>query len=126
MCDWEKGIVKVSSYLCVYPGYTFDDFKKTVYYKNQDGIRQIILDGFFLIDCHRFKVSLIFIKNKLYSLSLLCCDIDIQRVEEKKRKLLHDSILAEKGIIDTDFIWGKLVSQYDSRGDVCHITFYYL
>lgn len=121
-----KGIVKVSSHLCVYPGYTFDDFKKTVYYKNQDGIRQIILDGFFQIDSHRFKVSMIFIKNKLYSLSLLCCDIDIQRVEEKKRKLLHDSILAEKGIIDTDFIWGKLVSQYDSRGDVCHITFYYL
>ena len=126
MCDWERGIIKVSDFLCVHPGYTFEDFKKTKYYNNQDGIRQIILDEVFRIEDYQYKVSLIFIKYKLYSLSLSCFDIDLSWDFARKRKELHDEVLKKKGITETNFNWGKIISSYDLKGGFSSIDFYYL
>ena len=70
------------------PGYTFEDFKKTPFYTNQDGIRIIPLKGGKEIDAHKFIASLFFRDGKLYMISLACVDMDIPFEEEEKRALL--------------------------------------
>ena len=43
--DISKGIVEIDNELVVKPNFTFEQFKETKYYTNQDGIRIIYLDG---------------------------------------------------------------------------------
>lgn len=42
--DISKGIVEIDNELVVKPNFTFEQFKETKYYTNQDGIRIIYLD----------------------------------------------------------------------------------
>lgn len=125
MHDWEQGVVKIADDLCVYPGYTFEDFKETDYYKGQSSNRQIILNRYFHIEGHIFAIDLIFHNDIIYSVGLSCTDIDIPRINEKKRKELHDAILREQGIKETRFSWGEIYSGYDPIGDVSTLGFYF-
>ena len=43
-----------------YPGYTFEDFKKTHFYNNQDGIRIIKLENMVYIEEHKYIVTIMF------------------------------------------------------------------
>ena len=108
------------------PGYTFEDFKKTPFYTNQDGIRIIPLKGGKEIDAHKFIASLFFRDGKLYMISLACVDIDIPFEEEETRALLHRQILAEYGLSnDNTFPWGTLKVICDSRSNSSSIAFVY-
>ena len=60
MIDFEKGIVRVSEDLTIRPGYTFDDFKKCRYYKDQDGILVIYLDEKIDFDGRSYAVDFFF------------------------------------------------------------------
>lgn len=101
-----------------YPGYTFEDFKKTKFYSNQDGIRIIRLNGVIKIDNHQYLVNLFFREYTLYMISLVCVDVDIPFEEEEKRTMLHRQIMAEYGLSDVNvFSWGTLKVSYDPRSN---------
>ena len=39
MINTSNGLLKISDELTVFPGYSFEQFKHTKFYKNQDGIK---------------------------------------------------------------------------------------
>jgi len=124
--DLSNGIVKVAEGLSVYPNYLFEEFKKTSFYKNQDGIRIIYLDGQQVIDGKSYIVSMFFKNEKIYMLSLICCNMEYSEMDEKKRKELHDEILKQYGIVgEKEFVWGRVTSDYDTRSNCSSINFLY-
>lgn len=126
MSNWKDGIVTISNNIIIHPGYTFDEFKSTSFYLNQDGIKIIYLNGKQEINEKPYIVGLFFREKKLYMLSLICCEVDFSEKDEIKRKKLHDKILSENNILEkNDFYWGKILSEYDVRGNVSSINFYY-
>ena len=44
MLDISNGFFKISDELTIFPGFLFEQFKHTRFYKNQDGLRIIYLD----------------------------------------------------------------------------------
>lgn len=127
MNNWKDGIVTISNNMIIHPGYTFDEFKSTSFYSNQDSIEIIYLDGKQEINGKPYMVDLFFREKKLYNLSLLCCEIDFSPKDEIKRKELHDKILAENNLLEKNYFdWGKILSEYDARGHESSINFYYI
>ena len=109
-----------------YPGYTFEDFKKTKFYSNQDGIRIIRLNGAVKVDEHQYLVNLFFREYTLYMISMVCVDIDIPFEEEEKRAVLHRQIMAEYGLSDVNFFsWGILKVSFDPRSNSSKIGLIY-
>lgn len=90
--DISKGIVEIDNELVVKPNFTFEQFKETKYYTNQDGIRIIYLDGPQIIKNRKYIVSLFFRDGKIYMLSLICCDEEYSEKDESKRKDLMRSV----------------------------------
>lgn len=126
MSNWKNGNVNISDKLVVRPGYTFDEFKNTEFYTDQDGIRIITLDGAQVIDGRQYLVDLFFSEGRIYCLSLMNCEKEFTWETEKERKTLHDAILAEYEIGEKEeFDWGKIVSNFDSRSTVSEIKFFY-
>ena len=126
MIDFEKGIVRVSEDLTIRPGYTFDDFKKCRYYKDQDGILVIYLDEKIDFDGRSYAVDFFFRNGIIYMLSLTCLDRDYTEEDEPKRKELHDEILKGYGIDGiAEYDWGIVSSNYDARGNVSSINLEY-
>ncbi len=123
--DLKKGIIEINGEVFK-PGYTFEEFKKSVFYKGQDGKLFIHLDNEFHIGENKFYGSLVFNNNVLYLISLCCDDIEISESEELKRKEIHDNILKKYGLEpETVFDWGKIKSNYDSKGNSCDILIVY-
>ena len=56
--DISKGIVEIDNELVVKPNFTFEQFKETKYYTNQDGIRIIYLDEPQIIKNRKYIVFL--------------------------------------------------------------------
>lgn len=126
MIDFNNGIVKVTNDFIIHPNYTFDVFKKSKFYKNQEEVRMIYLEGVHNIDNNNYIVSLFFRNKKIYMLSLICCDNQYSEENEKKRKELHDEILKQFNIIEKkQFSWGMISSNYDSRSNCSSIDFCY-
>ena len=124
--DISKGIIKLSDNLVIFPGYSFEMFKNTQYYCNQDEIRQIILDGEFVIENRHYKVSLCFRKRRIYFLELMCVDEEFTCETEPQRKSLHDQILNEWGLFEyNEFDWGKITSNFDPKGCISSILIVY-
>lgn len=124
--DISKGIVEIDNELVVKPNFTFEQFKETKYYTNQDGIRIIYLDGPQIIKNRKYIVSLFFRDGKIYMLSLICCDEEYSEKDESKRKDLHDVILKELGVLEnSNFEWGEIKSIYDARSNISSINIIY-
>lgn len=127
MNDISRGYIAISKDLIIYPGFLFEQFKKTKYYKKQDGVRIIYLDELQVIDNRKYVVSLFFRSNRIYMVSLICCDKEFNENEEHKRKQLHDDILRELGIeSQIEYSWGKISSDYDAKSNISSINFTYL
>ena len=126
MIDIKNGEFKVNDSLIFFPGFTFNDFKRTPYFKGQDGVRIIYLDEPQKIGKYKFLVGLFFKDRVIYMITLINCDKEFQENEERKRKNIHDSILQENGIEDgKEYKWGRVVSEYDVRGNISSINIYY-
>ena len=124
--DISKGIVEIDNELVVKPNFTFEQFKETKYYTNQDGIRIIYLDEPQIIKNRKYIVSLFFRDGKIYMLSLICCDEEYSEKDESKRKDLHDLILKELGVLEnSNFEWGEIKSIYDERSNISSINIIY-
>jgi len=126
MDDIRDGFISISDKLIIYPDFSFEQFKHTKFYKNQDGIKIIYLDGQQIIDDRRYIVSLFFMNGKIYMVSLVCCDKGFSENDEEKRKILHDNILNELGIRPQEsYSWGKISSDYDARSNLSSINIVY-
>lgn len=126
MFNLNSGIVKIAGDLLIGPGYTFTEFKRTQYYKGQDGVRIIYLKKPQIIMHRSYIVSLFFRNNIIYMISLICVDIELSETEEKQRKRLHDEILKNQKINpEVGYDWGKITSEYDSRSNISSINIYY-
>lgn len=126
MLDISNGFLKISDELTIYPGFSFEQFKHTRFYKNQDGLRIIYLDEQQIIDDRKYIASLFFRKKKIYMVSLICCDKEFSEKDEDKRKILHDEILNELGINQKmEYSWGKISSDYDTRSNLSSIDIMY-
>lgn len=125
MLDISNGFLKIDE-LTIFPGFSFEQFKHTRFYKNQDGSRIICLDEKQVIDSRKYIVSLFFRNGKIYIVSLICCDKEFSEKNEDKRKILHDDILNESGINQQmEYSWGKVSSDYDARSNVSSIDIMY-
>ncbi len=126
MDDIRDGFISISDQLTIYPDFSFEQFKHTKFYKNQDGIKIIYLDGQQIIDDRKYIVCLFFRDGKIYMVSLICCDKEFSENDEKKRKILHDDILNELGIRPQEsYRWGKISSDYDARSNLSSINIVY-
>ncbi len=123
--DFENGIIKVGDEsFC--PGYSFEMFRHSSFYKSQDGIRIIYLEGVKQIDGRNFIISLFFRDYIIYMISLICCDEDFSPLTEKERKKLHDNILSQYHIMnEKEFFWGRVTSEYDDRSNLSSINLIY-
>ena len=120
------GFIRISEDLTIFPGYLFEDFKSTKYYKKQDGIRIIYLDEQQIIGKNKYIVSLFFREGKIYMVSLICCDKEYSEVDELKRKTLHDIILKKLGITGQRmYDWGIIASDYDAKSNISSINVTY-
>lgn len=124
--DISNGIIKIDNELVVKPKFTFEQFKETKFYTNQDGIRIIYLEEPQIIKNRKYIVSLFFRDGKIYMLSLICCDEEYSEKDESKRKDLHDVILQELGVFEnSNFEWGEIKSIYDTRSNISSINIIY-
>lgn len=123
--DFENGILRIEGEsFC--PGYSFEMFRHSAFFNNQDGIRIIYLDGVKQIEGKKFIISLFFRDYVIYMISLICCDKDFTPETEKERKVLHDKILSEHCIMnEKEFPWGKVTSEYDDRSNLSSINLIY-
>ena len=107
-----------------YPGYTFEDFKKTHFYNNQDGIRIIKLENMVYIEEHKYIVTIMFWNYNLHMIELHCADDSTLTSEEMIK--VHNKILKEYGLSkENQFEWGNIKSSYDPRSDVSSIAIIY-
>lgn len=126
MINIKDGVIKISDELTISPNFSYEQFKNTRFYKNQDGIRLIYLDEQQFIDNRKYIVSLYFRNCKIYIVSLICCDKEFSEKDEYKRKIFHDNILREYGIKEhEEYSWGKMYSNYDIRSNISSIDILY-
>ena len=124
--DISNGKIEIANDLLVTPEFTFENFKKSRFYKNQDGIRIIYLEGQQIIDSRKYLVSLFFRNGKIYMLSLICCDKEYTEKEEQERKELHNQILLKYGVDrKKKFDCGEIESVYDARSNISSINIIY-
>lgn len=123
--NFKSGIIEINGET-IMPGYTFEDFQNTAFYKGQDGIRIIRINDIVQIGENKFIASLFFRNKILYMVSIICVDIEIPFSEEIKRKTIHDDILKNNGLNPESFFdWGNIKSVYDPKGNVCSINIIY-
>ena len=58
MLDIRNGFLKISDELTIFPGFSFEQFKHTRFYKNQDGVRIIYLDEQQIIDNKKYHTEI--------------------------------------------------------------------
>lgn len=127
MINLKDGKIKTKEGLSIDSNYTFDDFKSSKFYNGQDGIRIIYLEEKQTMNGNKFIISLFFREQKIYMVSLICCDFEFSDSDEPKRKLIHDEFLRKEGIsIDVEYKWGKITSDYDSKSNLSSINITYI
>ena len=63
--DLKTGIIEINGEI-IMPGYTFEDFRNTKFYKGQDGIRIIRINDTVQIGKNKFIASFFFRNKVLY------------------------------------------------------------
>lgn len=121
------GEIRINEKLIFFPGFSFEDFKKTPFYNNnQDGIRAIYLDDKQMISGKEFYVSFFFKDGIIYAIILIYAEISITEEHEMERKKFHDEILATNDIINgKEYNWGKVISEYDAKSNSSEIVIVY-
>ena len=123
--NFETGTVLIDG-VEIGPGYSFHEFCKSPFYKQQDGIRTIPLEGIKYIDGNHYHISLCFREATICFVSLICCDKEFTKKTEYQRKELHDQILTQYSIAgEKEFWWGKVTSEYDRRSNISSIDLIY-
>lgn len=123
--NFQEGKILIDGEI-ISPGYTFNDFKKTHFYENQDGIRIIKLKNPVIIDKHKYIINLFFKNYILYMITLVCIDKDIPFEKEEERFKLHEKIMSEYGLsMMNTFNWGNIKLKFDPRSNLSSINIIY-
>lgn len=124
--DVEHGRITIGD-MVIFPGFTFEDFKKTKFYSGETPEEEIIISEDKLIDGRKYVFSIVFRNEYIYYLCLVNTDYEFSQKDNPKRKHIHDKILAEYGIYGDKkrFYWGGIKSDYDSRDNVSGIYFFF-
>jgi len=126
MIDLVTGKIIINKELTLSPQFTFDDFKKTSYFNNHDGIESIELNEQQIIDDNSYFVSFFFKDLVIYAITLMIVDKTKSERDEANRKKLHDEVLRLNNIEDgKEYSWGSIVSVYDKRSDSSEIIIVY-
>ncbi len=126
MINKKTGELRVNEDLIFSPHFTFEDFKKTPFYDDQDGVRLIQLDKKQVIDGKKYYVSFFFMDNLIYAVSLIYDEVSISEENEMDRKKLHDEILASYNIESgKEYSWGEIKSKYDAKSNISKILILY-
>ena len=94
LIDTKTGIIKIDKDLIIDGNYTFEDFRKTKYYSDQDGIKIIFIKGEKVIANHKFLISLSFEKDLIDFVGLMCVDKKISFEDEAKGERIKIKILS--------------------------------
>ncbi|HEM3635048.1 hypothetical protein [Streptococcus ruminantium] len=125
MIDKNIGTVMFEEGLCLFRGMTFEDFRQTNYFSNQDSKRVFYLRNLKIFN-ETFIISLFFKEEILHSVSLIIDDSSIVPEQEVQRKIRHDTILTMFNIeIDSIYEWGQIESNYNSRSNISSIDITY-
>ncbi|HEM3704684.1 TPA: hypothetical protein U1C94_000985 [Streptococcus suis] len=125
MIDKNIGAVMLEEGLCLFRGMTFEDFRQTNYFSNQDSKRVFYLRNLKIFN-ETFIISLFFKEEILHSVSLIIDDSSIVPEQEVQRKIRHDTILTMFNIeIDSIYEWGQIESNYNSRSNISSIDITY-
>jgi len=126
MINLKTGEIRINTGLTLSPRFTFEKFKNTSFFDNQDGIKSIQLKEKQTIDSNSYFVSFFFRNSKLYALTLMIADMSISEKDEANRKKLHDEVLRINGIESgKEYSWGKIVSEYDKKSNSSEILIVY-
>lgn len=105
---------------------SFDEFKRSNYYNNENEIRMIYLDGMHKIEDNYFYISLYFKNGFLKQVQGMINNKDITEANEGMRKKLHDELLRKFNIsTDKDYDWGVITSEYDRKSNSSDIIITY-
>ena len=119
--DFEKGIITIDN-VSFFNGFTFEDFKKTKFFDNQDGFHFINLKKD-RIDEYDVYTSLFWCNEKLSGISLV---LGKDNFTESDTKKAHDSFLEKHGINkEKVYEWGKVESVLDVKSGFPFIGFSY-
>ena len=125
LIDLETGNINLDGVI-FHKGFTFEEFKKTQLYKNQDE-KMVIFLLKTKIDKYEYYTSVYFnscIISKIY------LEVEDERItgfeNVPQLKYIHDNILKEYGIIDgKKYSWVTISSVFDPKGCVSSIIIEY-
>jgi hypothetical protein len=112
----------VDNCLQLLPNFTFDNFKNSKFYDNQDESSFFWINKECIVGNHKFKLGLYFKESKLVQIQLYCVDTEIQNEEE--RKTVHDSIVKAM-TKSSEHKWGTIKSVFSKRGSISLIVINY-
>ena len=109
-------------------GYSYNDFKKSIFYDKQDPKRIVNIDNPIIINGRKYLVDLFFNnKSILYAVFLYNIDEEFTEATEYKLKEYHDMILRDEHIdVNKTYSWGKIRSEYDPRANSSFIAIYHM
>lgn len=119
--DFNKGIITIDN-VSFFNGFTFEDFKKTKFFDNQDGTHFIDLKKD-RIDGYDVYTSLFWDNGKLSLISLI---LDQDNFTESDTKKAHDSFLEKHGVSKKKvYEWGTIEAIIDPKSGFPSIDFSY-
>lgn len=127
MINTKTGAITVNEKLVITREFTFNDFTKHSYFKNQNEEREIQLGGIGSALGYSVYVS-IFFKNSLISKVMLMFDSPQIRSfeDEPKRKAIHEKYLKSIGLESVnEFEWGTVKSDFDKKSTSSDIIISY-
>ncbi len=120
------GEIIISEHLKFSPMMTFEDFKKSPLYDNQEDFRVIQLRDRQYIDGNEYYVSFFFRDGMIYAITLIYANMTISEENEMERKKIHDKILIANNIESgKEYSWGRVTSGYDGRSNSSEIVITY-
>ena len=126
MINLLDGNITIDSNYILSSKLTFDEFKLSNYYDNQNKKKMFYLKGTYKIDANFFHVSLYFENEFLKNIHLILEDDTINEYEELKRKEKHDILLNKDNVDEgNEYNWGSIVSVYDRRSNTSLIVLTY-
>jgi hypothetical protein len=126
MINVKDGSIIIDDQFVLSPKLSFEDFKKSCYYNNQNENRMFYLEGVHEVNNNKFYISLYFNKKFLQSVHIIIDDTELSKNDEMLRKCVHDDLLLKNNIESgKEYSWGEITSVYEPRGDISLIVVNY-
>ncbi len=122
--DVTNGSIQLSNGVVLDKTFSFEAFKKTKFYQEQDETKVITLSPVQEIGGQEFVITIRFMNGLLDHVSLVST-ADFSDKDEPLRKVHHDKLLQDWQIKCGEYDWGRIESDYDRRGNISSINIFY-